>query len=144
MYQILKPGGWMRACERLNSFSKIYPESKAIEQTWASIYHYFEREFSKSPSITNNLPFLLGQAGFVEIETQGFSTILSKNQLGKTFEWYIGVAHDMFEKLSKDLLEKKLTDENIMKTALADYQNILSSHHSFILETAIAVAGIKP
>lgn len=144
MYQVLKSGGWIGTCERLNSFAKVYPESKAIDQTWTSIYNFFEKEFGKSPSITSELPSLLEKSGFKEVRTQGFSKIISKATLGETFEWYIGIAHGIFESTSKDLIEKKFIDDAVIKTAISDYQKILSSANSFVLEAAISISGLKP
>jgi len=144
MYQVLNPGGWIATCERLNSFSKVYPESNAIEQTWAALYSFFEKEFGKSPAITSELPNLIINAGFNDVQARGFSKIVSRETVGKTFEWYVGIAHGMFESISKDLIEKKVIDKAIIDAAISDYQKVLSSSNSFVLEAAIGISAVRP
>lgn len=144
MYQVLRPGGWIAACERLNSFAKVYPDSDAIDQAWTALYHFFENEFGKSPSITNSLPHLLEKVGFTKVRSQGFSQSISKSTLGKVFEWYVGISCDMFENLSQALVNKKCIDEAVIKKAISDYKMLLTSDNSFALEVAIGISGFKP
>jgi hypothetical protein len=143
MKRLVVDGGWVCAYERLNNYSRIYPNSEAVTQAWQAIYNFYQTSYGANPIAGENLQIYFNEAGLENVQMQGFSKIISNKKDGALFSWYVEAAIKVLDQTGSHLLKNALLSKQLLAAAKKDYVSLLNSQDSFALEVTVATVGTK-
>lgn len=125
-FRLLKPGGTIWVTEVFNSSLHIIPRQPVITKYWKAL-NRLQRELGGNPDVGLQLPQLLCQSGFVEIETQPIVFYYSLNNAKERDAMLVYWEHLLLSALPALLRErdgsKIIPTENELRDAFAALRN---------------------
>lgn len=141
MARVVRPGGWVCAFEWENGCSVVYPDSPAVAKVWQALYD-LQVAMGGDAVIARKLYGILTHVGLGQVKAEGRAWSITADDKEK-LRVYVDGAREIIRQGRDRLLSERRVTEELLKQADDEYQRLLDSPVTFVMEGYGCATGIR-
>ena len=141
MARVVRPGGWVCACEWENGCDVVYPASPAVEKVWQALYD-LQRAMGGDAFVARKLYQILTEAELSSVKVDALAWTIAAHEKERLLTYTDGAREIIGQGRERLLAEKSVTSE-LLEQAEAEYARLLDDPATFVMGACICATGTK-